>query len=77
MEYIDVVDENNNFTGEVVSKNVVHEKGLFYREVIGVIINEENEILLQKRSPYKKHILTNGKFAMVMYLQARCLEKLW
>ena len=54
MEYIDVVDENNNFTGEVVGKNIVHEKGLFYREVIGIIVNNKNEILLQKRSTNKK-----------------------
>jgi len=54
MEYIDVVDENNNLTGKVVPKNEVHEKGYFYREVIGIIVNDKKEILLQKRALSKK-----------------------
>lgn len=54
MEYIDVVDENNIFTGKTVSKNEVREKGLFYREVIGIIVNDKKEILLQKRAASKK-----------------------
>ncbi len=54
MEYIDVVDENNNFVGKVVSKEDVHKKGFFYREVIGIIVNEKNEVLLQKRASSKK-----------------------
>lgn len=54
MEYIDVVDENNNFIGKVVSKEDVHKKGFFYREVIGIIVNEKNEVLLQKRASSKK-----------------------
>lgn len=54
MEFIDVIDENNNLTGKVVPKNEVHEKGLFYREVIGIIVNDKNEVLLQKRAEHKK-----------------------
>lgn len=54
MEYIDVVNENNILTGEIVPKNEVREKGLFYREVIGIIVNEKKEILLQKRASSKK-----------------------
>lgn len=54
MEYIDVVDENNILTGKIVSKDEVRKEGLFYREVIGIIVNDRNEILLQKRASSKK-----------------------
>lgn len=54
MEYIDVVDENNELTDIVVSKEEVHDKGLWYREVVGFVINQNGEILLQKRSPHKR-----------------------
>lgn len=54
MEYIDVVNENNILTGKSVLKNEVHEKGFWYREVIGFVMNENNEILLQKRAANKK-----------------------
>lgn len=54
MEYLDVVDENNVKTGESLPKDEVHEKGLWYREVIGIVINKKNQILLQKRAPNKK-----------------------
>ncbi len=62
MEYIDVIDENNNLTGKVVSKNEVHEKGLFYREVIGIIVNDKNEVLLQKRAASKKEHANKWEF---------------
>lgn len=54
MEYIDVVDENNELTNVVVSKEEVHDKGLWYREVVGFVINQNGEILLQKRAPHKR-----------------------
>lgn len=54
MEYIDVVDENNKLIGIIVPKNEVHEKGLWYREVVGFVMNEKGEILLQKRAAGKK-----------------------
>lgn len=54
MEYLDEVNEKNEFTGKVYPKEEFHKKGLWYREVIGIIMNEKNEVLLQKRSPNKK-----------------------
>lgn len=54
MEYIDIVDENNNLTGKAFPKNIVHEKGYIYREVIGIIVNEKKEMLIQKRAQNKK-----------------------
>lgn len=54
MEYLDEVNEKNELTGKIYLKDEFHNKGLWYREVIGIIMNENNEILLQKRSPNKK-----------------------
>lgn len=54
MEYLDEVNEKNEFTGKAYAKDEFHNKGLWYREVIGIIMNANNEVLLQKRSPNKK-----------------------
>lgn len=54
MEYLDEVDKNNNFTGRALPKDEFHSKGFYYREVIGFVVNEHSEVLLQKRSPNKK-----------------------
>lgn len=54
MEYLDEVNEKNELTGKTYEKDEFHNKGLWYREVIGIIMNENNEILLQKRAPNKK-----------------------
>ncbi len=53
MEYLDIVDENNNLIGKKEERNIIHEKGIWHREVAVWIINEEGEILLQKRSANK------------------------
>ena len=49
-----MVDENGNFTGEVLDRETVHKRNLFHWEVAVFIINHKNQILLQKRSPNKK-----------------------
>lgn len=54
MEYLDIVDENNNLIGKVVEKDIVHNEGLWHREVAIWVINEEGRILLQKRAATKK-----------------------
>ena len=54
MEYFDLVDENNNLTGKTEERNFVHEKGLWHREVVVWIMNENREMLLQKRASTKK-----------------------
>ena len=54
MEYLDEVNEKNELTGKIYEKDEFHNKGLWYREVIGIIMNTNNEVLLQKRSPNKK-----------------------
>ena len=54
MEYLDVVDGNNNLTGKTEERNIIHEKGIWHREVAVWIMNEQGEILLQKRASTKK-----------------------
>lgn len=53
MELIDIVDENNNLTGQVEDRWVAYEKGLWRRTVSCWIMNEKGEILLQKRTANK------------------------
>lgn len=54
MEYIDIFDENNNPIGEKQEKQQAHEEGKFHRTAHIWIINDKNELLLQKRSASKK-----------------------
>lgn len=54
MEYLDVVDENNKLTGKTEERNIIHEKGIWHREVAVWIMNGKGEILLQKRAATKK-----------------------
>ena len=54
MEYIDIFDENNNPIGEIKEKTKAHEDGNFHRTAHIWIINDKNELLLQKRSATKK-----------------------
>lgn len=53
-ELLDVLDENGNKTGEILSRKEIHKRGLWHRLVIIAIINENNEILLQQRSSIKE-----------------------
>lgn len=52
-ELIDVLDENGVKTGEVLTRNEVHKRGLWHRAIAVAIINEQNQILVQQRS-FKK-----------------------
>ncbi len=54
MELIDIVDKNGDFTGEVIEKEVAHDRNLLHNEIACFIINSNNEILLQKRSLNKR-----------------------
>lgn len=54
MEYIDIFDENNNPIGKIKEKQQAHEEGDFHRTAHIWIMNDKNELLLQKRSASKK-----------------------
>lgn len=53
MELVDVVDENNELTGQVEERWVAYNKCLWRRTVACWIMNEKGEILLQKRTANK------------------------
>lgn len=52
MEYLDICDSDGKLTGEKKTKKEAHERGLWHRSVHVWIVNSENEILIQKRSPF-------------------------
>ena len=54
MELVDIVDENNELTGQVEDRWVAYDKGLWRRTVSCWIMNEKWEVLLQKRKANKK-----------------------
>lgn len=53
-ELLDVLDENGNPTGNVETKAEIYKKGLWHRSVHIWIINDNKELLVQKRNPNKK-----------------------
>lgn len=53
MEYLDIVDENNELTGLVMERKMAHDKVLWHRHVTSWIMNKNGEILLQKRAASK------------------------
>ena len=53
MELVDIVDENNNLTGQVEDRWVAYNKGLWRRTVSCWIMNEKGAVLLQKRTANK------------------------
>ena len=48
---IAIVDENNELTGEVKTYKEIHEKGLWHRTAVVWVVNNNSEVLLQKRGP--------------------------
>lgn len=56
MEIWDILDENGNITGETMCKGdkKVWEEGIYHQGVDAWIINSENKLLIQKRSPKKR-----------------------
>ncbi len=52
-ELIDVLDENGNKTGEILTREQIHKKGLCHRIVVIAIIDQQGNILMQQRSKNK------------------------
>lgn len=52
-ELIDVLDENGNKTGEILTREQIHRKGLCHRMVVIAIIDTQGNILMQQRSKNK------------------------
>ena len=53
MELVDIVDENNELTGQVEDRWIAYNKGLWRRTVSCWIMNKKGEVLLQKRTSNK------------------------
>jgi len=53
-ELFDVLNENGTFTGKIATRDECHKKGLWHRAVYAFIIDQNQNILLQKRSHKKK-----------------------
>lgn len=53
-ELLDVLDENGNPTGKSKTKEEIYRDGNWHRSVHIWIINDDQEILVQKRNPMKK-----------------------
>lgn len=66
MELIDIVDENGNFTGQVMDKEEAHDKNLLHNEVAVFIINDNKQVLLQKRSANKRFNPNKWLYVLVM-----------
>jgi isopentenyldiphosphate isomerase len=49
-----VLDDYGNWTGETKSRDEIHAQGLLHRIALACVIDSENRILLQHRSPTKK-----------------------
>lgn len=55
MEFLDYYDENNEKKLGTLERGEIHKEGLWHREITVWVLNEKNEILLQRRSPLKKN----------------------
>lgn len=53
-EKFDVLNEKGEFTGEVATREECHKKGLWHRAVYAFVIDNNGNVLLQKRSANKK-----------------------
>ena len=53
-ELFDVLDENGRRTGETVSRDEAHAKGIYHRAAVLFIVNSKNQVLMQKRSKTKE-----------------------
>jgi len=53
-ELLDILDENGNKTGESASKQVIYNHGYWHRTVHIWVINDNKELLVQRRNPNKK-----------------------
>ena len=70
MELFDTYDENGKPTGEAVDDDIVHAQGLWHKNAHIWIMNDRNQILLQKRSAEKKHFADLWMYSAAGHLSA-------
>ena len=54
MELLEYFDENNEKILGIEEREFIHDNNLWHREVAVWVVNEKNELLLERRSPNKK-----------------------
>lgn len=54
VEFLEIVDQDGEFTGEILEKELAHDRNLLHNEVSVFVVNDKKEVLLQKRSPNKR-----------------------
>lgn len=54
MEYIDILNDKGELTGEVASREDVHRAGHLHKVIHVLVINSKGELLIQKRTPNKE-----------------------
>lgn len=55
IELIEIVDEEGNYTGRILPREEIHNRNYLHNEVACFVINDNQEILLEKRSPNKRY----------------------
>lgn len=55
VELIEIVDEEGKYTGRILPREEIHKRNFLHNDVACFIINDNKEILLEKRSPNKKY----------------------
>lgn len=53
-ELLEIVDSNDNLTGEILDKELAHDNNILHREVGIFIFNSKKELLIQKRAATKR-----------------------
>lgn len=62
MELLDIYNENNEPLHKSYDREKVHNEGLWHHEILVIIVNNKNQVLLQKRSYKRRHL--PGKWAL-------------
>lgn len=60
MEYLDVLDENGIFTGEIVTREEAHRLGKWHRAIIVAIVNNENKFFSRNGQSIRRRDLRCG-----------------
>lgn len=55
VELIEIVDEEGKYTGKILPREEIHNRNYLHNEVACFVINDNKEILLEKRSPNKRY----------------------
>ena len=73
-EKFDVLNERGEFTGKIATREECHKKGLWHRAVYAFIIDDNKNILLQKRRQIKNYGPIYGMLVLVDMLIVESLE---